>query len=345
MARQVFFLLLLFISSMVSAAPDGEALYLKHCSACHGNDGKGGVGVPLALTSFLNSVSNEYLTSTIRLGRPGRIMPAFSKLSDAQVKAIVTHLRSWTDAPVIAHDTTPVKGNPENGKKLFTSYCAQCHGENGEGSTGTGVTFSRKRDLPIMAPALNNTGFLSSTTDQMIKDTLIYGREGTPMTSSLVTGLSESDIDDLVSYIRSMESDNIADGDEEEITEDAIVVDSPYTLEETVENLEQAIADQNFTLIRTDFVEHGFVEEGKENNKQLVMHFCNFKFLFDALALDPRTGVFLPCKITVIEKDGKVQVSTINPMKLSKLFNNAELKQACKEMTTIYQTILEDAVL
>ena len=272
-------------------------------------------------------------------------MPAFSKLSDAQVKAIVAHLRSWTDAPVIAHDTTPVKGDAEHGKELFAKYCASCHGENGVGSTGTGVTFSRKRDLPIMAPALNNSRFLSSRTDLMIKDTLIYGREGTPMTSQLVTGLSEKDIDDLVSYIRSMETDSIADGEDEEVTEASIVLDSPYTLEETLENLKQAIADQNFTLIRTDFVEHGFVEEGQENKKQVVLHFCNFKFLFDALALDPRIGVFLPCKITVIEKEGKVQVMSINPMKLSNLFNNENLKQACKEMTGIYQTILEDAVL
>ena len=239
MTRQALFLLLVFISSSVLAAPDGEALYLKHCSACHDHDGKGGVGVPISLPSFLNSVSDEYLTSTIRLGRPGRIMPAFSKLSDAQVKAIVAHLRSWTDAPVIAHDTTPVKGDAEHGKELFAKYCAHCHGENGVGATGTGVTFSRKRDLPIMAPALNNSGFLSSTTDLMIKDTLIYGREGTPMTSSLVTGLTEKDIDDLVSYIRSMETDTIADGEEEEVTEASIVLDSPYTLEETLENLEQ----------------------------------------------------------------------------------------------------------
>jgi cytochrome c oxidase cbb3-type subunit 3 len=344
MKKQILTLLLLFSASFVNAAPDGGALFHKHCAVCHGDGGEGGVGVPLSLPSFINTVSDEYLKHTIRLGRPGRIMPAFPKLSDAQINAIVEHMRGWSDAPAITHNTEPVKGNAKHGEELFAKYCEQCHGEKGKGGTGTGVTFSRKRELPIIAPALNNSGFLAAATDSMIRDTLIYGREGTPMTSSLVTGLSEEDINDLVSYIRAFESQQV-DADKAKPVEAVITAQSPYTIEETIENLKIAIADQNFTLIRTDYVEHGFVEEGKENKKQVVLHFCNFNFLFQALAIDPRVGIFLPCRVTVTEQDGKVQVTTINPMRLSSLFNNDELETACKEMTGIYEAILEDAVL
>jgi cytochrome c oxidase cbb3-type subunit 3 len=344
MKKQILTLMLLLSASFVNAAPDGGALFHKHCAVCHGDDGEGGVGVPLSLPSFIDTVSDEYLKHTIRLGRPGRIMPAFPKLSDAQINAIVEHMRGWSDAPAVTHNTEPVKGNAKHGEELFVNYCEQCHGVKGKGGTGTGVTFSRKRDLPIIAPALNNSGFLAAATDSMIRDTLIYGREGTPMTSSLVTGLSEEDINDLVSYIRSFESQQ-ADVDTAEPVDAVITAESPYTIEETIENLKNAIADQNFTLIRTDYVEHGFVEEGKENKKQVVLHFCNFNFLFQALAIDPRVGIFLPCRVTVTEQDGKVQVTTINPMRLSSLFNNDELETACKEMTGIYEAILEDAVL
>ena len=344
MKNQILTLILVLAASVVNAAPDGAALFHQHCAVCHGDDGKGGVGVPLSLPSFINSVSDEYLRTTIRLGRPGRIMPAFPALSDAQVNALVEHMRDWSDAPTVTHNTEPVKGDAKRGEQLFAKYCEQCHGENGKGGTGTGVTFSRKRELPIIAPALNNSGFLAAATDTMIKDTLIYGREGTPMTSLLVTGLSETDIDDLVSYIRSFEAQP-HDSAEDEVMPAVIAAESPYTVEETIENLKAAITDQNFTLIRTDYVEHGFVEEGKENKKQVVLHFCNFNFLFQALAIDPRVGVFLPCRVTVTEQDGKVQVATINPMRLSGLFNNDELKEACREMTGIYEAIIEDAVL
>ncbi len=344
MKKQILTLILLMTASVVQAAPDGGELFHKHCAVCHGDDGKGGVGVPLSLPSFIDTVTDEYLKNTIRLGRPGRIMPAFPKLSDAQVNAIVEHMRAWSDKPAVTHNTEPVKGDAKHGAELFASHCVQCHGEDGKGETGTGVTFSRKRELPIIAPALNNPGFLASATDSMIRDTLIYGREGTPMTSMLVTGLSEQDIDDLVSYIRSFESQHDA-ADDAEVVDAIITAESPYTIEETIENLKNAITDQNFTLIRTDYVEHGFVEEGKENKNQVVLHFCNFNFLYQALAIDPRVGIFLPCRVTVTRTEGKVEVATINPMRLSTLFNNDELKEACEEMTGIYETIIEDAVL
>ena len=346
--RIIAFLFIVLFSVNASAAPDGDELYARHCSSCHGNDGKGGVGVPLALPSFLYSVSDEYLKKTIRQGRPGRIMPAFNVLSDAQLTAIVKHLRGWSDKPAPAEDNSVIQGDAEKGKKLFARYCAQCHGDDGSGGKGTGVTFSRKRDLPIIAPALNNAGFLASASDVMLRDTITYGREGTPMTSMLVAGLSDTDIDDIVSYIRSLEE--AAEKSKNTLNENGrdspvIMVDSPYDLEETVNNLKQAITDQNFTLIRTDYLEHGLVEEGKENKKQEALHFCNFGFLFKALSVDPRVGMFLPCRVTVIEKDGKVQVSTINPKRLGKLFNNHELDEYCEEMFEVYSALLEDATL
>lgn len=232
------------------------------------------------------------------------------------------------------------------GKQLYGDYCAACHGASGEGGKGTGVTFSRKRDLPIIAPALNNSGFLASASDGMILHTLQYGRENTPMRSFLVQGLEEQDLDDLVSYIRSF-----ADGDSpvaapsDAVVEKTITAESPYSLEETIENIEGAIVSQNFILIRTDTLEHGLVTEGEEDSKQVILHFCNFSFLYEALKIDPRIGMFLPCRATVTEGDGKVMVTTINPLYLSRLFNNNELDEFCKQMHGVYSAILEDATL
>lgn len=332
------------MTGVAHAAPSGSALFNKYCSACHGNNGQGGVGVPLSQPSFINSVSDEYLRRTIRSGRPGRIMPAFPSLSDVEVKAIVDHMRGWSNTPLVEFDATPVNGDANRGKELFKQGCAQCHGSDGKGGKGTGVTFSRKRDLPIIAPALNNAGFLASASDRMIKNTLIHGRKGTPMRSMSEAGLKEKDINDLVAYIRSFEKNKI-DSVSEADNAAVIVVDSPYSLDETVENLKQAIGQENFTLIRSDYLDHGFVEAGSENKKQVVLHFCNFNFLFEALAIDPRVGLFLPCRITVVEHEGKVKMMTINPMRLSKLFNNDGLDNACKEMTKMYKAILEEASL
>ena len=344
--RLIILAFFLTLMPAVMAAPDGGALYASHCSACHGDKGGGGVGVPLSLPSFLESVDDNFLAKTIRYGRPGRVMPAFSKLSDAQLDAIVGHIRGWSKKPAPHFSMQPVPGDAVHGRELYASYCASCHGADGEGGKGTGVTFSRRRDLPIIAPALNNPGFLTAVSDEMIRHTLQYGREGTPMRSFLVQGLSEQDIDDLVSHVRSFAVQQVAPVKHSvEISETVIAAESSYTLEETVENLKAALVGQNFILIRTDTLEHGLVPEGEENQQEVILHFCNFSFLFDALTVDPRVGMFLPCRVTVIEKAGKVTVSAINPLYLSHLFNNAELDEFCEKMHGLYSAIIEDATL
>lgn len=336
------------LSIVANAAPDGARLYERHCSACHGLHGEGGVGIPLALPSFQSAVEDEFLFTTIRQGRPGRVMPAFKSLSDAQVSAIVQHIRNWAPERQTAALRGTIKrayGHAGNGKKLFAQYCAHCHGANGEGGHGTGVTFSRPRDLPIMPPALNNPGFLAAASDEMIKRTLMEGRDGTPMISFLKVGLKEQDIDDIVSYIRSMEKKPLHwQYDREE--EPTLVMESSYNVTTTVENVKRAAVGKNFRIIRTQNLEDGLFAKEKQNDKQVIVYFCNFNFINTALSLDPRVGLFMPCRITVVEgEDGTVRLMAINPKYMSRLYNNAELDDACRKMHDIYVSIMEEATL
>lgn len=338
-------LLVLAVNFQAQAASDGARLYARHCAACHGENGAGGLGVPLSLPSFQATVSNDYLHKTIRLGRPGRVMPT-SALPDADIDAIVRHIRSWNKAPAPRFSAAPVKGNAAHGRALYAAQCAACHGASGEGGKGTGVTFSRPRDFPIIAPALNNPGFLAAASDSMIKKTLMNGREGTPMTSFLKKGLLEKDIDDIVSFIRSFAKAPSPKHAAVLETEQAVLVmDSPYDLKTTIENVKRAVSSNNFLLIREQPLSHGLVPADQEDPRQHIIYFCNFSMLNAALATDPRAGMFLPCRITVVEQDGKVRMMAVNPKRLSKIFNNAELNTLCDEMTKRYRAIMEEAAI
>jgi cytochrome c oxidase cbb3-type subunit III len=337
----------LLLSTSLIAAPDGARLFERHCSACHGVHGEGGVGIPLALPSFQAAVDDQFLFTTIRHGRPGRVMPSFKNLSDAQVRAIVHHIR--TLAPEVKKTEKaklqPGYGNPAHGKKLFAKYCAHCHGANGEGGRGTGVTFSRPRDLPIMPPALNNSGFLAAASNAMIKRTLMEGRDGTPMISFLKVGLKEQDIDDIVSYVRSFEKNPIV-WKHDENAEPVITMESSYDVQTTVANIKRAVIGKNFRIIRIQNLENGLFPEDKQDKKQVIVYFCNFNFINDALSIDPRVGLYMPCRITVVEKeDGTVELMSINPLYLSRMFNNAELKESCNKMYDVYTSIMEEATL
>ena len=344
MKHPLFLFVALLGLATAQAEPNGSRLYERHCAACHGVEGTGGVGVPLALPAFLAGAPDDYLEKTIRHGRPGRVMPAFSQLSDAEVQAIVAHIRGWhPEAPGPMAERIP--GDIRRGKVLFAQHCASCHGADGTGGHGTGVTFSRPRDLPIIAPALNNAGFLAAAPDGMIKHTLMHGREGTPMSSFLEQGLSESDIDAVVAYVRAFEAEAGAALKPPPDEPPVFVRTSPYDLQETIEGVKRAAVGFNFRLIREQYLQDGLVPEGEEDPRQVIVYSCNFKLLDDVLKIDPRVGLFLPCRVTVVEHEGEVRVMTINPRRLSYLFNNRELDAACEEMARMYEAMLEEATL
>jgi len=325
------------------AAHSGEHLYQQHCSACHGSSGDGGVGVPLALPDFQATISNEYLRKTIRLGRPGRVMPAFTQLSKSDVDAIIKYIRGFSNVKIPDEKPGKILGSTQNGKKLFHSNCVSCHGVQAHGGKGTGVTFSRPRDQAIMPPALNNSGFLASATDYMIKQTIVSGRKGTPMPSFKKLGLSDSEINDIVSYIRSFEK-LVTTPTQLEMSP-IISYESAYSVSETIDNIKRAAIGKNFKIIRIQSMDNGFVDKDSESPKQKIIYFCNFNLLNKSLAIDPRVGLFLPCRITVVESKGKVTVMAINPLRLSKLFNNSDLDRSCREMRDVYIDIIEEALL
>jgi len=339
-------ILLGFASAAALAAPDGARLYAQNCAACHGEAGNGGIGIPLSLPSFHATVDDDYLRQTIRLGRPGRVMPAFSQLKSDEVEAIIGHLRSWYQGKPPIYSAAPVKGDVKRGQSLFEKHCAGCHGANGEGGHGTGVTFSRPRDFPIMPPALHNPGFLASAKDALIKTTLAKGRAGTPMVAFGQRGFSDRDLNDVVAFVRSFERAPLAGSATILETDSAILsMDSPHDLKTTVENIKLAIGNNNFVFIREQKLESGLVPEGQEAPAEHIVYFCNFGLLNQALATDPRVGLFLPCRITVVEREGKVKMLVANPKRLSRIFNNSELNEMCDQVTNMYKSIMEEAAL
>jgi len=334
----------LVVPGVSLAGPDeGAVLYQQNCSVCHGVDGDGGVGIPLNLPDFLAVASDDYLRNTLHNGRPGRVMPAFGNLSDAEVDAVIEYIRSWSQQDTPVYKSAPLPGNPEHGKALYGRHCTGCHHDKGHGGIGTGVTFSRPREAPVIAPALDNPGFQKSVSDAMLKATLLRGREGTPMPSIKTLGLNDKDADDLVTYLRTLNMDVLPE--DSTGLEPVILFESEYNLEQTLENLKQAVVGRNFRVIREQYLDQGLAAEGKEDARRIILYFCNFAFLNDALAIDPRMSLFLPCRITLVETEHDVQVMSINPRNLSRLFNNSELDRYCEQMHDLYAEIMQDATL
>lgn len=336
----------LSVTPVIAAGPNGKELFNAHCLACHREDGEGSIGLPLLKGKF-STLSDSYLFKTIRNGRLGRIMPAFEKLSDAQVKAIVGYLRDWSGTSSFEYPEVVSNGNIEHGKKLFAGYCANCHGETGEGlGKGTGQSYSRERDFKVVPPAVNNIGFLNSTSDGMLREVIQHGRKGTLMAAFSKLGLSEQDIDDVIVYLRAQQRQDStqAGGEENMLMPDAsITFDSPNDFDTTLENLKQALSGNNYRVFPDRYLEKGLFPEWQVNKKLVTVRYCNFNQLYEILTLDPRVGVGLPCRITVVEhEDGRVQLIAMNMALIARLFNNDQLRAYAQELNNVQLQILEE---
>jgi cytochrome c oxidase cbb3-type subunit III len=115
---------------------------------------------------------------------------------------------------------------------------------------------------------------------------------------------------------------------------------SAYSFDKTLENIKRAVDNNKFKLIDFSTEDKG---TAANNTTEAKVYFCNYDLINDALAIDPRIGMFLPCQITVVNYNGVVQAMSINPKRLSQLFNNDELDEACQVMHDTYSKILKEA--
>ena len=98
----------------------GQTLYRVRCGDCHGLDARGYRGPDL--TAVLGGMPDERLFQTIRKGVPGTEMPP-STAPDDDLLMLIAYLRDMNAGGA----AEPVKGNVENGAKLFAAQCASCH--------------------------------------------------------------------------------------------------------------------------------------------------------------------------------------------------------------------------
>jgi cytochrome c oxidase subunit 2 len=72
----------------------GEAVYTSNCLACHGGNGEGGVGKPIAGSAVAIGDINHHLDIGIN-GVPGTAMQAFgAQLNDVDMAAVITYQRN-----------------------------------------------------------------------------------------------------------------------------------------------------------------------------------------------------------------------------------------------------------
>src|SRR5262245_39073945 len=74
-------------------SPEGRTVFQTLCSGCHGTDGNGGEHAP-SIMPALAAKNDVEITAIVREGVPRKGMPAFKQLPDADLGALLAHMRA-----------------------------------------------------------------------------------------------------------------------------------------------------------------------------------------------------------------------------------------------------------
>lgn len=75
--------------------------------------------------------------------------------------------------------------------------------------------------------------------------------------------------------------------------------------------------------------------------KYIILGACNPTFAHQALEIDDRIGLLLPCNVVVQEKNGKTEISIFNPEMINKFFQNERLAKMSEELSQRVERVLQ----
>jgi mono/diheme cytochrome c family protein len=196
----------------------GQELFAANCAVCHGDFGEGGPNpanptqtlAPISTAEYLATRDDFTLRAIISQGQPNQGMSPFSlsfggPLDTEEIDAIVIFIRSWQADPPVElppdFERAPFLGSAG---EVYTQFCTQCHGDNGEGGIG---------------PSFQSAEFHATRSDEGLFRAIDTGHAATAM---IAWGqiLTNDQIEDLVELLRTFEGGpgDPGDGDGGEVS-------------------------------------------------------------------------------------------------------------------------------
>jgi putative heme-binding domain-containing protein len=112
---------------------DGRVHYIASCARCHGVNGGGGEGPPLARSTLTRAPDDQTLMRLMAEGIPGTGMSGSWWLSPSELRQVAHYVRSL--APSGPDEAETLTGDPSRGRTTFEAEgCADCHTVGGFGT-------------------------------------------------------------------------------------------------------------------------------------------------------------------------------------------------------------------
>lgn len=124
-----------------------------------------------------------------------------------------------------------------------------------------------------------------------------------------------------------------------------------YTLNRLLADVDMASAEAR---TRTALMDNGFgvlteidvqatikTKLDKDMAGYKILGACNPNLAYQAIGLEPRMGVMLPCNVILREVDGGVEVNAVDPVASMLAIENPELPKVMEKVRAMLQTAID----
>ena len=116
----------------------------------------------------------------------------------------------------------------------------------------------------------------------------------------------------------------------------------PWTPEETIERVTEALKDEGFGILTTIDVQQTLKEKlDVDTEPYMILGACNPQLAHQALEREPDIGMLLPCNVIVAEADGETRIGIMDPEAALNLADNPAIAPIAAEARQRLRSALE----
>jgi uncharacterized protein (DUF302 family) len=114
-----------------------------------------------------------------------------------------------------------------------------------------------------------------------------------------------------------------------------------YNFEHAIEKVTEELKNEGFGILTTIDVKDTLKKKiDVDFKKYTILGACNPKLAHGGLQVEEELGLLLPCNVIVYEKDYKTVVSIFDPMIMTLVIDNPEMKPVAEEVKKKLEKVL-----
>ncbi|GBF10963.1 DUF302 domain-containing protein [Tepidibacillus sp. HK-1] len=122
------------------------------------------------------------------------------------------------------------------------------------------------------------------------------------------------------------------------------VVPSNKGFEQTIEAIDAELKKIAFKIVARIDIHNNILNKGYDFKKKVsVLEVCNAGEAYEILSLGNEVSIFLPCKITVTEEDGIVNIRMPRPTFLLNQYEKEEWNKTADHVESLMINVMDEA--